>query len=80
MNTVSRRYPAFLGSEFQPPVPEEARFHVLPVPWERTVSYGGGTAAGPSAILDASWQLEAWDGQGVPGREYWKFSPSLSRS
>lgn len=68
MNDTPRAYPAFLGSELQPVRPEEARFHVLPVPWERTVSYGGGTAAGPSAILEASWQLEAWDGQSVPGK------------
>jgi agmatinase len=68
MSNAPSTYPAFLGSEFQPVSPEQARFHVLPVPWERTVSYGGGTAAGPSAILEASWQLEAWDGQSVPGK------------
>ncbi len=37
---------------------ESARFHVVPVPLEATVSYGSGTAAGPQAILDASHQLE----------------------
>lgn len=30
----------------------------LPVPWEVTTSYGGGTALGPSAILAASKQVE----------------------
>jgi agmatinase len=65
--TDLERYPPFLGSEFPPARPEEALFHVLPVPWENTVSYGGGTALGPSAILEASQQLEAWDGHGVPG-------------
>lgn len=35
-----------------------ARFRVIPVPLERTVSYGGGTAGGPDAILAASAQLE----------------------
>jgi len=69
VSTPPGTYPCFLGSEFQPLRPEEARFHVLPVPWERTVSYGGGTAAGPSAILAASWQLEAWDGHSIPGKE-----------
>ena len=39
---------------------------MIPVPYERTVSYGGGTAKGPSAILDASWQLEIWDGKSTP--------------
>jgi agmatinase len=62
-------YPPFLGSELRQPAPEDARFHVLPVPWERTVSYGGGTAMGPSAILRASWQLELLDGQDVPASE-----------
>jgi agmatinase len=37
---------------------EEARFHVIPVPLERTVSYGSGTAKGPDAIIDASNELE----------------------
>jgi agmatinase len=60
------KYPPFLGSEIQPPPPEHALFHVLPVPWEHSVSYGGGAALGPNAILAASWQLELWDGQGVP--------------
>jgi agmatinase len=57
----------FLSSEF-PPVPrEQAQFHIIPVPWEASVSYGGGTAGGPEAIITASDQLEAWDGQDCPG-------------
>lgn len=40
---------------------ENAAFAVLPVPYERTVSYGRGTARGPAAILKASPQLELWD-------------------
>jgi agmatinase len=35
-----------------------ARFHVIPMPLERTVSYGSGTAKGPKAILAASNELE----------------------
>jgi agmatinase len=35
-----------------------ARFCVIPMPLERTVSYGSGTASGPAAILEASDQLE----------------------
>lgn len=62
-------YPIFLGSEIEQPAPEAARFHVIPVPFERTVSYGGGTAQGPSSILKASWQLETWDGKSNPSRE-----------
>ena len=61
-------YPVFLGSEFQHPAPEDAYFHVLPVPYEESVSYGGGTADGPAAILGASWQLETWDGKSNPSK------------
>lgn len=59
-------YPIFLGSEFEHPNPADAWFHVLPVPYEASVSYGGGTAKGPAAILGASWQLETWDGKSSP--------------
>lgn len=59
-------YPIFLGSEIEQPEPEQALFHVLPVPYEKSVSYGGGTALGPNAILQASWQLEEWDGKSKP--------------
>jgi len=42
----------------------QARFRVIPVPLERTVSYGAGTARGPSAILSASVELERlWRGK-----------------
>jgi agmatinase len=57
----------FLASEVPVVAPEAARFHVLPVPYEKTVSYGGGTALGPAAILEASDQLERWDGASDPG-------------
>jgi len=59
----------FLGSELPALTPEAARFHVLPVPYEKTVSYGGGTARGPAAIIAASDQLERWDGHSDPGAE-----------
>ena len=58
----------FLGSEIDQCPLEEAMFSVLPVPYEKTVSYGSGTAAGPQAILVASDQLETWDGQSNPSR------------
>jgi len=59
-------YPIFLGSEFTHPTAESAQFHVLPAPYEASVSYGSGTAAGPASILAASWQLESWDGKSKP--------------
>lgn len=34
---------------------------VVPVPYERTVSWGRGTAGGPDAILAASSYVELWD-------------------
>lgn len=37
---------------------EAAQFRVIPVPLERTVSYGAGTASGPEAIIEASNELE----------------------
>jgi agmatinase len=57
----------FLASEYEPARPEQAAFHIIPVPLEQSVSYGGGTAHGPAAILSASQQLEAWDGISAPG-------------
>jgi agmatinase len=41
--------------------PEKARAVVIPFGLEASVSYGGGTAAGPAAILAASHQLELFD-------------------
>src|SRR5689334_3746003 len=39
----------------------EATLIYLPVPWEATTSYGGGTAKGPAAILNASRQVDLYD-------------------
>lgn len=66
MTDNTEDYPIFLGSEINQPKPDEADFHILPVPYEKTVSYGCGTGNGPSAILKASWQLEKWDGKSKP--------------
>ncbi|MCL1627136.1 MULTISPECIES: agmatinase family protein [Roseinatronobacter] len=41
----------------------EARFQIVPMPLEKTVSYGSGTANGPAALIEASDQLERlWRG------------------
>lgn len=40
---------------------EECETVLIPVPWEVTVSYGGGTADGPAAILAASYQVDLYD-------------------
>lgn len=56
----------FLGSEITQPEEKEAFFHVIPVPYERSVSYGGGTNKGPQGIIEASQQLETTDGISEP--------------
>jgi agmatinase len=48
--------------------PEEARVVLIPVPWEATVSKGGGTAGGPAGILEASKQVDLFDRE--TGRPY----------
>ncbi len=40
---------------------EEAEVVLIPVPWEVTVSYTAGTALGPQAIFDASFQVDLFD-------------------
>jgi len=49
--------------DLPPPLsdPATARYVVLPVPYEATVTYASGTAAGPSAVLAASQQVEWFD-------------------
>ena len=59
-------YPAFLASELAPRPADQALFHIIPAPYEASVSYGGGTANGPLHILKASDQLELWDGSSIP--------------
>ena len=59
----------FFESEIAEMAPGRARFHVVPVPYEKTVSYGNGTAKGPAAIIKASSQLERFDGASDPGAE-----------
>ncbi|HSP15114.1 MAG TPA: agmatinase family protein [Thermoanaerobaculia bacterium] len=41
--------------------PEESSVVVVPVPFEATTSYGGGTAKGPAAVLEASKQVDLFD-------------------
>src|ERR1043165_4442010 len=40
---------------------DECETVLIPVPWEVTVSYGGGTAEGPEAIRSASYQVDLYD-------------------
>ena len=58
--TDSHDFGAFLALPSKQSGPE-SHFVVLPVPYEQTVTYGGGTSQGPAAILNASEQVELWD-------------------
>ncbi len=59
----------FLNSEVDRRFPQSCFYHVLPVPYEASVSYGQGTASGPDAILAASDQLELFNGVDCPGNK-----------
>lgn len=51
----------FLGLDDRQADPDESEIIVLPVPFERTSSFGIGSAAGPEAILRASREVELYD-------------------
>jgi agmatinase len=44
-----------------PFTPEDSKIVLIPVPYEATTSYGGGTSNGPAAILEASKQVDLFD-------------------
>ena len=48
--------------------PEDSRVIVLPIPFEATTSYGGGTSEGPAAVFEASKQVDLFDHE--TGRPY----------
>ena len=48
--------------------PAEAKVVIIPVPFEATTSYGGGTSRGPQAVLEASKQVDLFDHE--TGRPY----------
>jgi len=52
---------AFLGLEHTDAAFEEADAAILPVPYESTTSWGGGTRSGPDAIIQASRYVELYD-------------------
>jgi agmatinase len=51
----------FLGLDEAASAFDRARVVILPVPYESTVSYGGGTRGGPRAIVEASRYIELYD-------------------
>lgn len=57
----------FLGLDAADSVsPDSARVVIVPFGLEQSVSYGGGTALGPKAIIEASHQVELFD------EEFWR--------
>lgn len=62
----------FLGLDERHSSFRRARVLVLPLALEATVSYGGGTARGPAAIIEASQQVELYDREhdAEPALEY----------
>lgn len=53
---------------------DEADVVIIPVPWEVTVSYTAGTALGPQAIFDASFQVDLFDPK---IKDAWKIGVSM---
>ncbi len=60
MKTLSKSR-NFLGLEDRYSTYGRSKVVILPIPYEHTVSYGGGTRNGPVAILDASRYVEFYD-------------------
>ena len=59
---------AFLGGVVKAVKPAEAFFHVLPVPFVGERFKNSSMGAAPDAILQASQNLETWDGRSNPSR------------
>jgi agmatinase len=53
--------PAKSGIYGLPFTPAQARVVIIPVPYEATTSYGGGTSRGPAAVFAASKQVDLYD-------------------
>lgn len=55
---------------------EESDIILIPIPWEATVSYGGGTSKGPDAIFEASSQVDLLHPE---FKDLWKVGISLEK-
>jgi agmatinase len=60
--------PAESGMYGLPFAAADSKVIVVPVPFEATTSYGGGTSGGPAAVLEASKQVDLYDHE--TGRPY----------
>jgi agmatinase len=55
--------------------PEDCEIVLIPIPWEVTVSYSSGTADGPAAIAEASYQVDLYD---PVVKDAWKYGIWMS--
>ncbi len=55
---VGIRNGKYFGMPFDP---EQSALVLVSVPWDVTSSYGGGSSAAPSAIIEESVQLDFYD-------------------
>lgn len=55
---------------------DEAEVVIIPVPWEVTVSYSAGTAKGPEAVFDASFQVDLYD---PSVKDSWKIGLAMDK-
>jgi len=70
-NSIGQKIANIYGLPFDA---KSANIVIVPVPWEVTVSYNAGTADGPKAILEASFQVDLFDPD-VP--DAWKVGIAL---
>lgn len=73
-NSVGQLDNGIFGLPFEP---NTANTVIIPVPWEVTTSYGGGTAEGPDVVFDASAQVDLYHPD-FP--EAWKSGIALSEA
>ena len=57
-NDIGNKHAGMYGLPF---TQDECEIQIIPVPWEVTVSYKSGTAEGPNAICEASYQVDLYD-------------------
>jgi len=70
-NSLAQKDSNIFGLPF---TPETAQQVIIPVPWEVTVSYNAGTAAGPEAIFQASKQVDLFD---IDVQDAWKLGLAM---
>jgi agmatinase len=59
---------AFLGTAVPPAKPAQAFFHVLPIPYTGSRYKDSAMGEAPAVILQASQEIEPWDGRSIPAR------------